>query len=50
VDKGLVRVAGKNAEPKNVFCVLAVAALLQGWLYVGGFVCLVNVLRYAVGC
>jgi hypothetical protein len=30
--------------------VLAIAALLQGWLCAAGFVCLANVLQCALGC
>jgi hypothetical protein len=35
---------------KTVCRVLAIAALLQGWLCAVGFVCLANVLQCAVGC
>jgi hypothetical protein len=41
-----------NFQPSNyrtVCRVLAIAALLQGWLLCGGFVCLANVLQCAVG-
>jgi len=40
---------GLSVELKTVCRVLAVAALLQGWLLCVGFVCHANVLQCAVG-
>jgi len=38
-----------SVAPRNVCRVLAIAALLQGWLCAVGFVCLANVLQCGVG-